>query len=399
MIKSLALYTKYLMKIAAGGRLRYVTLDFMRYSRGQSVFHEIPSCTGEQREQALDKVIRWLIHSQGQTMDGGMGSFHLANGWGGSYPETTGYIIPTLLDYSERYHDSDARHSAQIAADFLLEIQKPSGGWQGGRIGEDRPEIVFNTGQVLRGMIASHAVFNDQKYLDAAVKGALWLCEVQHSDGYWKEHALMNEARVYDSFVDAPLLKLFELTGESKFRDAALRNLHWITELKMQHNGWFEDCDNTVKRNDRPILHTIAYTLDGLIESDEVLKEGIFIDASKLGADILKDKLLKDGRLHGRYDRNWNGSEFLLCTGLAQMSIAWQRLYKLIGDSSYLEAADRALNILIYIQNRNMEEAVDTQGAIPGSFPIWGRYEPFAFPNWASKFFADALLMRLQLED
>ncbi len=399
MIKSLALYSKYLMKIASLGRLHYVTADLRRYSHGQSVFHEIPSCTGEQREQALEKVIRWLIHSQGHSQDGGMGSFHLANGWGGSYPETTGYIIPTLLEFSERYHDSDARHSAQKASDFLLEIQKPSGGWQGGRIGEDRPEIVFNTGQVLRGMIAAYEAFSDLKYLDAAVKGAHWLCKVQHTDGYWKEHALMNEARVYDSFVDAPLLKLFELTGETKFRDAALRNLNWITEQKMQRNGWFEDCDNTVKRNDRPILHTIAYTLDGLIESDEVLKEGIFMESATNGADVLKDKLVEEHRLYGRYDRNWNGSEFMLCTGLAQMAIVWQRLYKLIGDSSYLYATDRALNTLVFIQNRNMEEAADTLGAIPGSFPIWGRYEPFAFPNWASKFFADALLMRLQMDE
>jgi len=35
------------------------------------------------------------------------------------------------------------------------------------------------------------------------------------------------------------------------------------------------------------------------------------------------------------------------------------------------------------------EEAV---GALPGSFPLWGRYEKFAFPNWGTKYFVDALL-------
>jgi hypothetical protein len=33
------------------------------------------------------------------------------------------------------------------------------------------------------------------------------------------------------------------------------------------------------------------------------------------------------------------------------------------------------------------------RGAIPGSAPIWGAYSRFEFPNWAAKFFADALIM------
>ena len=30
-----------------------------------------------------------------------------------------------------------------------------------------------------------------------------------------------------------------------------------------------------------------------------------------------------------------------------------------------------------------------------GSAPIWGRYSMFEYPNWAAKFFADALMIRL----
>jgi hypothetical protein len=36
------------------------------------------------------------------------------------------------------------------------------------------------------------------------------------------------------------------------------------------------------------------------------------------------------------------------------------------------------------------------KGAIAGSFPIWGGYSRFEFPNWAAKFFADALIMDLK---
>ena len=35
----------------------------------------------------------------------------------------------------------------------------------------------------------------------------------------------------------------------------------------------------------------------------------------------------------------------------------------------------------------------DVDGALPGSFPVYGRYAPLAFPNWATKFLVDSLLM------
>jgi uncharacterized protein YyaL (SSP411 family) len=399
MIKSLLRYTRFLSQIVFKGNTAYITSDLFRYFHGEDTFHAIPAASASDREQELKQVIDWLLQAQDKMGDGGMGSFHLASGWGSSYPETTGYIIPTLLKYSDDFKDDRSKTAALQAAQFLLGIQKPSGGWQGGRIGENRPEIVFNTGQIIRGMVAAYNYTQDNLYLDAAVRGADWLCDIQHEQGYWKKHALMNEARVYDAYLDPPLLNLHRLTGTERYREAALKNLRWILDRKMHQNGWFEDCDNTVKRNDRPILHTIAYTLDGLIESGELLEDAAIIKAASAGADQLKNQILGKGRLYGRYDRNWNGSEYFLCTGAAQMAIVWIRLYRLAGDSTYLRAADRALDILVHIQRRSFIQKPDTIGAIPGSFPIWGRYEPFAFPNWAAKFFADALLMRAQIKD
>ena len=38
------------------------------------------------------------------------------------------------------------------------------------------------------------------------------------------------------------------------------------------------------------------------------------------------------------------------------------------------------------------------RGAIKGSQPIWGRYAPFSYPNWATKFFIDAVLLLNEIE-
>lgn len=393
MLKSLKLYSKYFAKSSLSPDRKFIVNDLQRYSMKRDVFSQVPDFTETDRKEALHKAAGWLMKAQLANYDGGMGSFHLINKWSASYPETTGYIIPTLINYGVKYNRPDAIEAAIRAADFLLGIQDESGGWQGGRIGENRPVIVFNTGQVVRGMISAYIHTGQKKYLEAAMSASRWLSEIIHPEGFWKTNALMDRARVYDTFVDVPLLQLFAITGEDQFRKTAVINLDWVVNEKMLANGWFEDCDNTVKRNDKPILHTIAYTLDGLIDSSLILKDDKYMEAAVKGAVVLRDLFLSQGFLHGRHDRNWTGMEYFICTGGAQMASVWLKLYQKYNDNDYLLAAKKMIGLLVFIQNRNFKEETDTLGAIPGSFPIWGRYEPFAFPNWATKFFCDALML------
>lgn len=341
----------------------------------------------------MELSVQWLLTAQKATIDHGFGSYHMADGWSASYPETTGYIIPTLFEFARRNQTPEVEDAALKAADFLVGIQRDNGGWQGGRMNENRPVIVFNTGQVIRGMLAAFSHTGDKKYLDAALKAGDWLIGVQHPEGFWKANALMNQARVYDTYVDVPLLQLHGATGEDRFRDCAIRNLEWVVSLKMKSNGWFEDCDNTVKHNDRPILHTIAYTLDGLVDSGIMLQQKRYLEAALSGSSELRDLFLHHGTLNGRYDHNWKGSEYFICTGGAQMAIVWMKLYREGHGKEYFDAASKMIRLLAFIQDRKVSEREMTRGAIPGSFPLWGRYEPFAFPNWATKFFCDALLL------
>jgi uncharacterized protein YyaL (SSP411 family) len=397
MLNSLKLYSKYFFKSSLSADRKFVLHDVKRFLLKKDFYSQVKTYSAVEKKQSLIKATGWLMAAQKANTDGGMGSFHLINKWSSSYPETTGYIIPTLIDFGNKFNNQEALDSATRAADFLLRIQKESGGWQGGRMYENRPEIVFNTGQVIRGMMAAYNQTENRNYLNAGLKAGRWLSEILHPEGFWKTHALMNKERVYDTFVDVPLLQLFEITGDEQFKKAAVRNLGWVINEKMLDNGWFEDCDNTVKRNDKPILHTIAYTLDGLIDSGLILKDKKYINAAKKGAEKLRDIFLSRGFLHGRYDRNWNGLEYMICTGCAQMAIIWLKLFRITSEKAYLDAAQKMINLLIFIQSRNITESDETLGAIPGSFPLWGRYEPFAFPNWATKFFCDALLMEQEV--
>ena len=389
MIRSLSLYAKYTSGVLIS---RYRSLFYVDLNR--DFFHKKNFKSGidlssEVIKDSLNDAINWLLHSNSNSDDDGMGSFHLNNGWTSSYPETTGYIITTLLNYSQ---DDKVKDVAIKAADWLISIQMKSGGWQGGRVTDNRPEIVFNTGQIIRGMISAYKLTSDKKYIDSAVKAADWLCEVQHTEGFWKENALMNEYRVYDSFVDAPLIELGDILKNKKYIDASCKNLDWIIKEQQMTNGWFRNCDNTIKHNSRPILHTIAYTIDGILDSGLLLKNDEYIEAAIKSAKKLLEVLTEKGMLHGRFDENWNGSEYPILTGLAQMSLVWLKIYDYKKDADFLIGAEKLLKQLLYLQKRGIKEDENTRGAISGSFPLWGKYEPFAYPNWATKFFADAIL-------
>ena len=76
------------------------------------------------------------------------------------------------------------------------------------------------------------------------------------------------------------------------------------------------------------------------------------------------------------------------------MALDWIRLAQEGAASSLRGNASRAIE---YVKRRHRLSEPDPaiRGAVAGSFPIWGRYSMFEFPNWAAKFFADALMMEM----
>ena len=343
------------------------------------------------RNEALRAAISYLMRAQKHGADDGMGSYHLVYGWSASYPETTGYIIPTLFAAAEHLQWDEPRERALRAADWLLSIQHDDGGWQGGRLGEDRESVVFNTAQVIRGLLAAHDHTERPEYVQASMRAGEWILSSQSRDGAWRQKNFMQAARVYDAYVSAPLLRLHRISGDERYRKAAMANLEWVLAQQWA-NGWFSNADNTEKHNERPITHTIAYTIDGLIECAAHVRHDVLMDRATRAASMLLAKFLDDGWLHGRYDGQWRGSESLITTGCAQLSICWAWLHRITGEERYKEGLERMTDLLVAMQQVNLAGPAAAHGALSGSYPLWGRYENFAFPNWSTKYFADALL-------
>src|SRR5882724_5457617 len=119
---------------------------------------------------ALRSAVNWILDAQ--RSDGGIAAYYsLLTGYSESYPEVTGYIIPTLYDFGRLTDDLAVRHASYLATDWLLSLQMPSGAFPGGLRGpanEAQPSV-FNTGQILQGLVRAYVESGNSITLRRAV--------------------------------------------------------------------------------------------------------------------------------------------------------------------------------------------------------------------------------------
>lgn len=343
----------------------------------------------------LDAAIAWLKHAQDVTGNGGVAQTYLVRSrhWAPSYPETTGYIIPTFYRYAELAGDTDARARARRMADWEIDIQHPTGGVLAGALGDSDQPTVFNTGQVIFGWVRAFEEEQDERYRLAAVRAAEWLVDIMDDDGCWRKFGSPmtgKQINTYNSRSAWSLARVHDITGERRFLDAAIRNCDWVLTQRNQQ-GWL--AENCLQDNQQPFTHTIAYAMRGLLEIGDAAHREDFISAARVIGDAMLNALPNDGALPGRFNDRWQATVKWSClTGDCQLGINWGRLYQITGEQKYREGTSRILEFVKRTQKIAAGNA-DTLGAIKGSHPINGGYHPWQYPNWATKFYADALIM------
>jgi uncharacterized protein YyaL (SSP411 family) len=341
---------------------------------------------------ALARAIAFLHRTHDVTgRRGSSKGFSLLFGWAPAFPETTGYIIGTLLEHDRRTGAGVDRRCIEMG-DWELELQALDGGIMEGVLdGTPRPSEAFNTGMVMHGWLDLHAATGDARYLEAADRAGAFLDRVQDADGAWRgTHSYNAIGHTYMSRVAWAQLRLAAATGTDSHAASAHRHLRWVLSMQ-RDNGWFEAC--IFKPGMVPNTHAIAYTLRGLIESFDLSGRDEYLLAVQRTSEVLIRKLEVLGALPGTFDAAWKPRASYVClTGLVQLGGVWLRLYQLTGDARFLNAGLKAVDLGAAHQYSGPLGA--PRGALPGSFPIYGRYAPLQFPNWATKFLADSLMLR-----
>lgn len=345
-------------------------------------------------DAVVDTCVDWLRHAQDSSLsqDGGVAAhYSLVTGWASSYPETTGYIVPTLLEYARRREDDDARNRARRMLDWLVSLQFDAGGYQGGHIGDlPRVPVSFNTGQILLGLAAGQREFGT--YEEPLRRAADWLVATQDPDGCWRSHPSPFAAtgdKAYDTHLAWGLLEADSIVADGRYTAAATANIRWA--LTHQHkDGFIGNC--CLDDASRPLTHTLAYALRGIIEGYRVTADPEMLYAASLTADGLMRCLCDDGFLPGRLMPGWRAAVDWAClTGTAQTSCCWSMLYELTGDQRYLDAG-RLANSFVR-RTVPITGPPELRGGVKGSHPIDGNYKRYSFVSWAAKFCIDANLL------
>ena len=336
----------------------------------------------------IDKAIKWLCKAQNiNTGKGVSAGFHLLYGWLPAYPETTGYIIETFFEWSNISNNPEFRNRAINMAYWLLEIQNEDGSITDMYF---KNKMVFDTSQVIFGLIKAFYETKEERFLQAALKAGKWLISVQEKNGSWIKYALNNIAHTYYSRVAWSLVCLYQATKKLDFLKASLKNIEW-TLSNQRENGWFERASFNL--NTKPYTHTIAYTLRGILEVGILTKNEKFIRCVCKSIDKIVEDINDRGFVCGAYDMNWIGDKRFSClTGSAQISLILFRLYTITHNKKYLLTAKNINKFLKKTQQLRLKHA-EIYGAIAGSFPVWGDYLHFTYPNWAAKFFIDSLIL------
>ncbi len=266
-----------------------------------------------------------------------------------SYPEVTGYFIPTLLSIGE--HDLAYQY-----ARWLLTVQR-----QDGSYGLNGHSYAFDTGQVVRGWVA---LLEQMPELEQPLCRACdWLIETADSQtgrlmvpplgAAW---SLGRRGQVSESihlYVLPPLYRAGELLNESRYCEFVSRSL----------NYYLKNVNLTDFSQPNALTHFYAYTQEALLELG-------CEDKARRGMASVAGFQQPTGAVPGYSDVNW-----VCSTGLAQLAQVWYRL----GET---ERANAALKFLEMVQNPS--------GGFLGSYGVGADYFPTEEISWACKYAIEA---------
>lgn len=386
--ESLETYFKFHLKLSPEGKEQH-----LKDREGLPDFDPGP-------DSAIKESIEWICLAQDNSVsqDGGVAyRYSLLDDWGASYPETTGYIVPTIIEYAYHTKDEQLLKRAELMLDWLVSIQLKEGGFRGGQVGtKQKLPVAFNTGQILLGFVAGVHQFGE-KYIEPMRRAADWLVRTQDSDGCWRTfpspYAVKGD-KTYDTHIAWSLFEAGEVESCKKYREAGFANVMWALRFQ-RDNGWFANC--CVIDPSQPLTHTLGYVFRGILEAYLFSKDSNLLVACQNIADGLLSVIQDNGHIPGRLFSNWKAAVSWAClTGSVQIAICWFKMYQITGKTAYREAACAANK---YVRRTmRIKDPPELKGAIGGSFPIYGGYCQYAYPNWACKFSIDSNLLEKQID-
>lgn len=365
-------------------------------------------------DRSYEEAASWLLESFRVNRHQGSSAwssrfFHPVKNWSHPYPETTGYIIPTVYDHLRRDPPDAAEWAECISQSvrWLLRMQLPSGAFPGGhaasddsfflttsdyllRRGHPPAASIFNSGQILRGLTRHYRETQDPATLESVERCVRFLLGSVGEDGKWAVDAYAGSSSPsYFVYVTAALLSARDLLpNPDEIAHTAVRSLAHVVSRASNETGFIVGMGFGAQ--DTAVTHTIGYTLAGLLESARALGPNgrEYARCALVCLRALCASLGPLAVLPGKYLPGWVGDRGFTCvTGNCQIALCCLDASETDGDRTL---RDIALRIC-----RSATSSQRGSGGFPGSLPFYGEYMRCRCVNWAAKYYMD-LVNRLR---
>jgi len=342
---------------------------------------------------ALKENLKWIYASfKTNGYKGSSGSRSVLGKWESPYPETTGYLIPTLIAGHPYVPELGLLSLAKKQIPFFKNLRTAEGGFYSDA--KNSAPIVFDTAQILLGLISLvPEVTEPDLLLDEIAITRQWLRDLLDEEGNFISHNYVLQYQpAYYSRIGWPLA-FAENIIDSKPSTATKMLIHRITSSQNENHSF---PNWGFYKGENAYTHTLAYTLRGLWEYAELVNSKKIKKQVKQSLHKLHQTISSEGCIAGSYDENWEGDYSFICsTGNAQLALLNLLVFERTGQKIFLDHISDLISPLLKAQRK----VSLNKGAVPSSLPIWGPYQRMKFTNWTQKFFADVLMKLLALSD
>lgn len=270
-----------------------------------------------------------------------------------SYPEVTGYYIPTLLRWGYK-------ELAVSYAKWLCSIQHENGAWFDT---EDKEPYIFDSAQILKGLIAVRKLYPEVD--SRIIKGCDWILSNMSSEGRLmsSDEEIWGDGKTFSELIYTYCISPISEAGQILKRNDYVEKAALIAEY------YTARCKDQIL-NFGLLSHFYAYVMEAMLD---IGRKDLAEEAMEKIALIQKES----GAVPAYQNVDW-----VCSTGLFQLAAVWFRL----GD---LEHGNKAFAYACKLQNES--------GGWFGSYLSEenSNEKNTYFPNeeisWAVKYFLDAL--------
>ncbi|MBT8191529.1 MAG: hypothetical protein KJO29_13950, partial [Bacteroidia bacterium] len=259
---------------------------------------------------ALQSNLDWIIKSFEINNNLGSSAYRTSWGtWAKPYPETTGYLIPSLLKASVFDHKGILKNLCLKQLEYFRDLQNTDGSFASSA--SERKPNVFDSAQILQGLMALYSIDGKAETRNMAEKCFHWLSSEIGADGSFSNYNLSDAYNpLYYTRISWILMKADKSLGMEYNEKTSLL-------FEKQLENWDADfIDKTAfYPGSTAFSHTVIYALRGLYECAIILNHKEALQKFKTSLHELLNIVVQSNGLPGQFYNSKYSSAYTCSTG------------------------------------------------------------------------------------